>query len=44
MSPTYADHACPTRTLFRLLLLLALGAILLTNAREILRYIRLSAM
>ncbi len=38
------DHSCPTRTLFRLFLFVALGAILLSNAREILRYIRISTM
>ena len=38
------DTSCPTRTLFRLFLLVAVSAILLSNAKEILRYIRISAM
>jgi len=43
MSCNY-DTSCPTRTLFRLFLFLAVSAILLSNAKEILRYIRISAM
>jgi len=43
MSCNY-DTSCPTRTLFRLLLFVAVGAILLSNAKEIFRYIRISTM